>query len=252
MATYPWLAFSTLTRDVQREINTLRVRDDGKCPILVEDGKLGPATCSAVKIYAPRSGTIAAVLSSCKSFNDAAISNCLTLPWLQPSLETITFQKALNAVLVKQGYCKILEDGVMGPETCGAAQQVLGATFTQVGCKTPAVLKMCAAAASPASPIAPVPVTTTETTPVTVQVAPEVPSPDDTAPSADVTTPVAPSAPSADSTAPVGPSAPPSSSAPTTEPPPPPKSSALWVAGGLAAAGLVGLLVWQKKRKGRK
>jgi hypothetical protein len=253
MTSYPWLVFSSEVRDIQREINGMRVALDSACPILVEDGKLGPATCSAAKVYSSRSGTVAGLLGSCKSYNDAAIANCLVLPWMQPSLETVTFQRALNSVLVPQGYCKIKEDGVLGPETCGAAQQVLGATFTKVGCQSPSMLKVCAATSNPEQPVAPVPSVMppapTEATALSVpsaapesQEAPVLPV---VAPESEEQEVLVQGSRNATTTT--------TTTTATTDTAPKKENSAFWwIVGGLAVAGVAGAYVVAKRKQRRR
>ncbi len=187
MATYPWLTYSDLTRERQQEINTLALIN-GRCPPLLEDGKLGPGTCSSAKVYSKVSAPISAMLSSCQSYNDAAALTCFKLPVGVKSANTLTLQRALNNILVPQGFCKISEDGVLGAETGAAAKQVLGETVARkIGCTTFGMLKTCSAASTPSGPIAPVPSVPSEATPTPV--APPTPATPST-PSAETTTPI--------------------------------------------------------------
>lgn len=153
-AAYPWYAFSAQTQARQKEINLLAIKA-GKCPPLVEDGKMGPSTCGAAKAYAGVSANVSELLKSCQSYNDAAANGCLKLPWMVRSPETQTLQYGLNQILMPQGFCKITEDGILGPTTCAGAKKVLGAKAANLGCQQTGTLKVCAATSTPTSPISP-------------------------------------------------------------------------------------------------
>jgi hypothetical protein len=44
------------------------------------------------------------------------------IPWMKPSPVTLSIQKDLNPKLRTDGYNILLEDGILGPRTCGALQ----------------------------------------------------------------------------------------------------------------------------------
>jgi lysozyme family protein len=154
MATYPWLTFSSQTAARQRDINLLAIRE-GRCPPLLEDGKLGPTTCGYAAHYAGMDPLVAEIRSSCKSTGTVNVDACLQLPWGVKSKETLTLQVALNAALVPQGFCKLVEDGVLGPNTCAAAKAVLGDKSNAMGCRQYGTLSNCAAAADTSQALAP-------------------------------------------------------------------------------------------------
>lgn len=128
----------------------------GKCPPLVEDGKLGPSTCGAAKAYAGLSPQVAELVKSCRSFNDAAAASCRRLPWLTAIADTVTVQHTFNRFLEKDGFCLIAEDGKLGPTSCAAAKHVIGAeNASKMGCLQYGTLKVCAAESNPQQAISP-------------------------------------------------------------------------------------------------
>lgn len=151
----PWLTFSEKTLTAQRKINIFAIAA-GKCPPLVEDGKLGPSTCGAAKAYAGLDPDISSLVSSCKSFNDAAANACNKLPWNVAKAETVTVQFVFNKALELEGFCPIEQDGKLGPKTCAAAKKVIGAQeASRMGCSSYGTLQVCE-----------VPTTAQETAPV--------------------------------------------------------------------------------------
>lgn len=47
-------------------------------------------------------------------------------PWKEYSADTKALQEETNLALTKEGYATIEADGVLGPATCGAVQEVIG------------------------------------------------------------------------------------------------------------------------------
>lgn len=154
MATYPWLAFSSLTLTRQRQINMLAIAA-GRCPPVTEDGKLGPNTCGAADPYVGVNADIADMKKSCQRSTNHRGFPCQKLPWNVKSNATITMQAALNTLLQKQGFCELSRDGILGPTTCAAAKRVIGSANSQsMGCQTYGTLNMCGASADTSEPIA--------------------------------------------------------------------------------------------------
>lgn len=44
------------------------------------------------------------------------------IPWMEASPTTLSVQKSINKQLIADGFNPVLEDGVLGPRTCGALQ----------------------------------------------------------------------------------------------------------------------------------
>lgn len=45
-------------------------------------------------------------------------------PYGKYSAQTLQLQNALNAILIKRGFCPLIADGKLGPKTCGAGLQI--------------------------------------------------------------------------------------------------------------------------------
>lgn len=45
-------------------------------------------------------------------------------PYSKYSAQTLQLQNALNAILIKRGFCPLIADGKLGPKTCGAGLQI--------------------------------------------------------------------------------------------------------------------------------
>jgi hypothetical protein len=249
--TYPWLKFSAQTQSVQRKINILAIAS-GKCPPLVEDGKLGPSTCGAAKAYAQLDSDVSTMVKSCQSFNDAGASACNRLPWMTGRPETVTLQFALNKILEPDGFCTMKQDGKLGPTTCAGAKKVIGAQNAQrLGCYQYGTLKVCAAA-SPDEPLSP-PVVPSPAPAPAPSPAP-APAPPATAedPTPVMPTPAPSPAPSPAPAPTPGPSAP----APLPRPQGGGDDGSDWgtwaVFGGLALAAGAGTYMLLRKKKGRR
>lgn len=254
MTTYPWLIFSAQTQSAQRQVNMLAIAS-GKCPPLVEDGKLGPSTCGAAKAYAGMNADVATMVKSCKSFNDAAANACKKLPWMTRSPDTITAQVTFNKLLEKDGFCAIETDGVLGPTTCAAAKKVIGAENAgKLGCLQYSTLKVCAANSTPTQAISPPVVPSPAPTPL------PAPAPAPAPVTAEDPRPIVPTPAPAPAPAPVVVQAPPPPSAPKQQAPAPiPRpqgggdSGSDWgtwaVVGGLALAAGAGTYMLLRKKK---
>lgn len=178
MASYPWSGYSADTLNRQREINIQAVLS-GRCPPLVEDGILGPKTCGAAAAYASQLPAVAEMTTKCTSFTTSAATGCSPIPWNTKANGALSLQIGLNMKLPGLGFGKLVEDGVLGPNTCAGAAAVLGeATAIGLGCKSFGSLIKTGSAASPDTPTQ-VPTTTyppVVTTPPPVTTAPPITS----------------------------------------------------------------------------